>query len=59
MSRSISSALFAFCLAIFSVAAVGCGEDNTVIEDTRPEADIAAEDEAYEKEMEEADDVTQ
>lgn len=58
MSRSIYSALFGFCLAIVSVSAVGCSEENAVIEDTRSETEIAAEEEAYEAEMEAADDVS-
>ena len=59
MSRLVPSLLFAFFLGFLSLAAVGCSEQNSVIEDTRPEVDIVAEEEAYEKEMEAADDVSQ
>lgn len=59
MSRLINTAVFAFSVCILSFSAVGCGEETTVIEDTRPEAEIQAEEEAYEEQMEAADDVTQ
>ena len=53
MSRLVYSVMFAFCLSVLSITAVGCGETNAVIEDTRPEADIAQEEADYEKMMEE------
>ena len=60
MSRSVYSVLFVFCLAVFSVAAVGCGSSNEVIEDTRPVEDIEQEQADYEAMMEaESDEVTE
>lgn len=53
MSRLIYSFLFAFCASILSISAVGCGESNTVIEDTRPQAEIEQEEADYEAQMEE------
>ncbi|QDV43987.1 hypothetical protein Enr13x_38480 [Stieleria neptunia] len=53
MSRLIYSFMFAFCASILSISAVGCGETNTVIEDTRSEAEIEQEAEDYEAQMEE------
>jgi hypothetical protein len=54
--------MFAFCLSVLSISAVGCGgPENTVIEDTRSDAEIAQEEAEYEKMMEEseASDVTE
>ena len=61
MSRSVYSLLFVFCLGIFSVAAVGCGESNEVIVDDRSQAEIEQEEADYEAQMEaaEGDDVTE
>ncbi|QDV47414.1 hypothetical protein Enr13x_73230 [Stieleria neptunia] len=60
MSRLVYSALFAFSLSVLSFSAVGCGgSGNEVIEDTRSEAEINQEMEDYEKQMEEADQITQ
>lgn len=63
MSRLVYSVMFAFSLAVFSISAVGCGGsgENTVIEDTRSEADIAQEEADYEAQMEESEssDVTE
>ncbi|QDT09415.1 hypothetical protein [Planctomycetes bacterium K23_9] len=53
MPRLTYSLMFAFCLSIVSFTAVGCGESNTVIEDTRSEADVVQEEEDYEKQMQE------
>lgn len=63
MSRLVFSVMFAFSLSVLSLSA-GCGGSggsNEVIEDTRSEAEIAQEEEDYEKMMEEADadDVTE
>ena len=54
MSRLGFSVVFAFCLSVLSFSAVGCGEKNVVIEDTRTEADIEQEEAEYEKMMEES-----
>ena len=54
--------MFAFSLSVLSISAIGCGgSENTVIEDTRPQAEIDQEDADYEKMMEEsaAEDVTE
>ena len=62
MSRLGYSVVFAFGLFVLSLSAVGCGTpDNTVIEETRTEAEIAQEEADYEAQMEEADasDVTE
>lgn len=54
MSRLVYSVMFACCLSVLSLSAVGCGgADNTVIEDTRSEADIDQEEADYEAQMEE------
>ena len=54
MSRLVYSVMFAFCLSVLSISVVGCGTpDNTIIEDTRTEADIAQEEADYEAQMEE------
>ena len=48
--------MFAFSLFVLSIAAVGCGgPENTVIEDTRSQAEIEQEEADYEKQMEEAE----
>lgn len=54
MTRLVYSFMFAFTLSILSFSAVGCGGsgENTVIEDTRSEAEIQQEEEDYEKQME-------
>ena len=63
MSRLVYSVMFAFSLSVLSISAVGCGGsgNNTVIEDTRSQAEIDQEEADYEKMMEEADasDVTE
>ena len=62
MSRLVYSVMFAFSLSVLSISAIGCGgSENTVIEDTRPQAEIDQEDADYEKMMEEsaAEDVTE
>ncbi|PAY18030.1 hypothetical protein CKO51_18710 [Rhodopirellula sp. SM50] len=56
MSRLIHSVMFAFSLFLLSISAVGCGSpENTVIEDTRSQAEIEQEEADYEKQMEEAE----
>jgi len=47
--------MFAFCLAVLSISAVGCGgkSENTVIEDTRSAAEVQKAMDDYDKEMEE------
>jgi hypothetical protein len=64
MSRLVYSVMFAFSVSVLSISAVGCGgggAENTVIEETRSQADIDQEDAEYEKMMEESDasDVTE
>lgn len=60
MSRLVNTVLFVFCVSVLSVSAVGCGESNEVIEDTRPVEEIEQETEDYEAMMEEtADEVTE
>ena len=62
MSRLVYSVMFAFSLSVLSISAVGCGgPENTVIEETRSQAEIDQEDADYEKMMEEsaAEDVTE
>ena len=55
MSRLVYSVMFAFSLSVLSLTVVGCGTpENTVIEDTRSEAEIAQEDADYEAQMEES-----
>ncbi|WP_182871338.1 hypothetical protein [Stieleria mannarensis] len=53
MSRLFYSFMFVFGLSVISFTAVGCGESNTVIEDTRSEEEIQQELDDYEKQMEE------
>ena len=62
MSRLLYSVVCACCLSVLSFSAVGCGDSgNTVIEDTRPAAEIDQAEADYEKEMEESEssDVTE
>ena len=60
MSRLFYSFMIVFSLAVVSFSTVGCGgASNEVIVDDRPEAEIAAEEEEYEKQMQAAEDVTQ
>jgi len=62
MSRFGYSALFAFCLSVVSISAVGCGDgEGEVIEDTRTQAEIDQEAEEYEEMMEgdDSDQVTE
>ena len=62
MSRLVYSVMFAFSLSFLSISAIGCGgPENTVIEETRSQAEIDQEDAEYEKMMEEsaAEDVTE
>ena len=62
MSRLVYSVMFAFGLAVLSLSTVGCGggsSENTVIEETRSEAEIAAEDAEYEAMMNAQDEVTE
>jgi hypothetical protein len=63
MSRLVYSVMFAFSVSVLSISAVGCGGggENTVIEDTRTQADIDQEEADYETQMDEADadDVTE
>lgn len=58
MSRLAFSFAFAFCLSVLSFSTVGCGsDDNTVIEDTRSDAEIAQEEEEYEEMMNSVEEV--
>jgi hypothetical protein len=63
MSRLVYSVMFAFSLSVLSISAVGCGggAENTVVEETRTQADIDQEEAEYDKMMDEteADDVTE
>jgi hypothetical protein len=63
MSRLVYSVMFAFSVSVLSISAVGCGGggENTVIEDTRTQADIDQEEADYEEMMDEseASDVTE
>ena len=53
MSRLVNSVMFAFSLCVLSIPAVGCGggSENTVIEDTRSDAEQQKEMDDYEKQM--------
>jgi hypothetical protein len=52
--------MFAFSLSVLSISAVGCGgPENTVIEDTRSQAEIDQEMEDYDKQMEEEEEITE
>ena len=54
MSRSFYAGLVVFCLSICPLS-IGCGgRSEEVVEQTESEADMAAQDAAYEKEMEES-----
>ncbi len=59
MSRLVHSALFAFSLFLLSIASVGCSSENTVIEETRSDAEIQQELDEYEAAMDAEEEVTQ
>ena len=61
MSRLVSSVMLGLSVSVLSISAVGCGgtPENTVIEDTRSQAEIDQEMEDYEKQMESAEQVTE